>query len=306
MTESGHTAAFDAPAKINLYLHVVGRRADGFHLLDSLVAFAGIGDSVFAKTATELRLVRQGPFACRVPAAEDNLVMQAARRLAAAAGVAAVAEVTLVKRLPVAAGVGGGSADAAAALRALAALWGVDAKEEMLAAIGIGLGADVPVCLAGRAAFVGGAGEQLTPAPALPPAWLVLANAGTSLPTPAVFAARSHDFSAPARFGEAPADTRALVALLEARRNDLTQPACGLAPVIGDTLAALQAQPGALLVRMSGSGATCFALFAGAGEATAAAGRLAADRPDWWVVAAPLVGGPADQGDRRHLAGRRV
>ena len=281
--------AVEAPAKINLYLHVVGRRNDGYHLLDSLVAFAGIGDTIAAAPAETLSLSIDGPFAHGLGNAEDNLVLRAACALSAAAGRPAAARLRLTKRLPIASGIGGGSADAAATLHALARLWRLDLDEAALAAIGLALGADVPVCVYGRSAFFAGIGEQVTPAPALPPAWLVLANPGIALATPAVFRARGGGFSAPGRFEAAPADAGELAAVLAARGNDLTAAAVGLAPMIGTVLADLKALPGALLARMSGSGATCFALFAGEPAAQAAAAAARARRPEWWVAAAPLL-----------------
>ncbi len=285
------TLSLSAPAKINLYLHVTARQADGYHQLDSLVAFADVGDTLAAGPADGLSLVLEGRFAGAVPGGEDNLILKAARRLADAAGVKAAAAITLVKDLPPASGIGGGSADAAAALRVLSRLWGVAMDEAALMELALSLGADVPVCLFGRCAQVGGAGERIEAAGPLPPAWLVLANPGVSLATPDVFAARSGPFSGPAPIEGAPADARALARLLEARRNDLTEPACELAPEVGVALAELEALPGALLARMSGSGATCFALFAEAGAAEAAARALSSARPQWWVKAAKLLGG---------------
>ena len=281
---------FSAPAKVNLYLHVTGRRDDGYHYLDSLITFAGVGDTVTASPATGLTLKVEGPFADAVPAGPENLALKAARQLAAATGKSAKgAAITLVKRLPAAAGLGGGSADAAAALKALIHLWGVDIEAEALAEIALRLGADVPVCLAGGCVFVSGVGEIISKAPPLPPAWLALVNPGVPLSTPAVFSARNGDFSQPAPFSEAPADARALAQVLASRRNDLTEAAQRLAPEVGTALAALKDQDGALLARMSGSGATCFALFAEEDEAAAAVGRLAAKYPKWWVTAAPLL-----------------
>jgi 4-diphosphocytidyl-2-C-methyl-D-erythritol kinase len=287
--ESLAAIRISAPAKINLYLHVTGRRADGFHLLDSLVAFAGVGDTVSVRPASGLDLTIDGPLAGRIPKDEQNLVFTAARRLAKATKTARGAAIRLTKRLPVAAGLGGGSADAAAALRALADLWGVADDMAVLGAVAETLGADVPVCLARRAAFVGGIGERITLAPALPQAWLVLANPGSALSTPKVFAARTGRFAKAARFTDAPAAAGELAAVLARRANGLTRAAVSLAPAVGETLAALAAEPAALLTRMSGSGATCFALFAEAAAAAAAAARLAAAHPDWWVRAAPLL-----------------
>ncbi len=280
----------EARAKVNLYLHVVGRRADGYHLLDSLIAFAEIGDTVAVAPADGLGLTVDGPTAGLLPAGEDNIVERAARALAERAGRRADAAITLTKRLPVAAGIGGGSADAAAALVALAQLWRIELPAAAMMELALGLGADVPVCLAGRATQLTGIGEGLAPAVALPPAWLVLVNPLRPCPTPAVFQARSGPFSAPAPLTEAPADARALAAALAGRRNDLGDSAITVVPAIGDALALLAARPGCLLARMSGSGATCFGLFAAPAEAEAAAGAIATARPAWWSAAAALAG----------------
>jgi 4-diphosphocytidyl-2-C-methyl-D-erythritol kinase len=291
-TEDGLAApiAVEAPAKINLYLHVVARRPDGYHLLDSLMVFAGVGDTVTVTPADALELVIDGPFAGDLPAGDDNLVVHAARLLQQTAGVSDGARVRLTKRLPVASGIGGGSADAAACLKALVRLWRVDIADEALSRLGLRIGADVPVCLAGRPAFVGGIGERLEPAPALPPAWLVLANPGVAVPTAAVFGRRQGPYSPPSRFDMAPASVEALAALIRARGNDLTEPAVGLAPVIGEVLAALRALTGSLVARMSGSGATGFGLFADKAAAESAASDLRRQQPSWWVVAAPVAG----------------
>ncbi|MGQ0675739.1 MAG: 4-(cytidine 5'-diphospho)-2-C-methyl-D-erythritol kinase [Rhodospirillales bacterium] len=286
-TRSGFRAA--APAKINLYLHVVGRRDDGFHLLDSLVAFADIHDTVTAVEADELTLSVSGPFAPALAAEPDNLVLRAARALASAGGVKRGARMRLIKRLPVASGIGGGSTDAAAALRVLSALWRVKPAKDDLHKLALDLGADVPVCLGGRALYMGGIGDALSPAPALPRAGLVLVNPGSPLPTPPVFKARQGAFSQPARFADAPRDARALAHMLESRRNDLTQAAAGLLPAVGAVLDELGASPGCLIARMSGSGATCFGLFDDAAAAAKAAGYLAKLRPDWWIAPGRLV-----------------
>lgn len=277
-----------APAKINLYLHVTGKRPDGYHTLDSLVVFAGIQDVVVARPAETLALETDGPFAGAVPAGPDNLVLRAASALADAMGVAAGARLTLTKRLPVASGIGGGSADAAAALRALCRLWGLAPDAAVLDRIALRLGADVPVCLHGKAAFMGGIGEQLAPVPALPETWLVLVNPGVAVATPDVFRARTGDFSPPGRFSYAPRDAAELAALLRARRNDLEAPSVALVPVIADVTTALAAEEGCLLARLSGSGATVFGLFGGAEAATRAALSLAARHPGWWVRPASL------------------
>jgi len=279
----------EAPAKLNLYLHVTGRRADGYHELDSLVAFADLHDTVAVRPADRLTLAVEGRFADALKGDADNLVLRAARALAAAANVEPRAALTLIKRLPVAAGIGGGSADAAAALIALSALWSVALAPAARDALALKLGADVPVCLAGRPAFVGGIGERLDDAPALPPVALVLANPLRGLPTPAVFGARTGPFDAPARFEQAPKDAAALAALLARRGNALTAAAMALEPEVGTVLRALEDAPGALIARMSGSGASCFALFAAAGEARAAAATLGAAHPGWWVEAGRIL-----------------
>ncbi len=286
--------AYPAPAKVNLTLHLLGKRADGYHLLDSLVVFAGVGDCLEVAPAETLGLEERGPGAGAMGAGADNLVLRAARLLrdTAAPPDAATrpgARLRLDKRLPVAAGLGGGSSDAAAALIALDALWGCGLSEEELQRIGAAVGADVPVCLYGRPAWMGGIGETLAPAGPLPPAWLVLANPGVALSTASVFRARSGGFSAPLRWQTPPRDAAALAAWLARGRNDLQAAACALEPAIPAALEALAATPDCLLARMSGSGATCFGLYAGEAEARRAAALLAAAQPHWWVRAAPLM-----------------
>lgn len=279
-----------APAKLNLYLHVLGRRDDGYHLLDSLVAFADIGDVVTARPAERLSLEITGPFAGTLQGdPSENLVWRAASALAARGGIEPKTALTLEKNLPVASGIGGGSSDAAAALKALGELWRLDLGERKFQGLAQSLGADVPVCLFGETAWIGGIGEHVAPAPPLPPCWVVLVNPGVSLATPAVFKARTGAFSEPARFEAAPAHTASLARLLKERRNDLTTPAVALAPAIADVLRALEAEPGALIARMSGSGATCFALFADATAARASARRLRAAHPTWWAAAGALI-----------------
>ncbi len=296
-----------APAKVNLFLHVVGRRPDGYHLLDSLVAFAGVFDTVIVappesgdqgcdhaggEGETEaLSLTVEGPNAGALAGLpdDDNLILRAARALAEAGGVAPRAHITLIKRLPVAGGIGGGSADAAATLRGLYRLWRLTLDDGPMLDLALSLGADVPVCLFGRAAHMTGVGEGLTAAPALPAVPMVVVNPGVPVSTPAVFRDRSGPFSQPAPLREAPVNAIALANDLILRRNDLERPARGLADGVGDALALLTDQPGALLTRMSGSGATCFALFASEAEADQARAYLAAMRPAWWVERTVLV-----------------
>jgi len=287
------TLTVAAPAKLNLYLHVVGRRPDGFHLLDSLVAFAAVGDELSFTPAADLTLAIDGPFAGHLAADADNLVLRAARSLATASGRAPAVAIRLTKRLPIASGIGGGSADAAATLQGLNALWNLGLGADRLSAIALGLGADVPVCLAGTPSFFGGIGDEIAPAPALPSTHLVLINPGVPLPTASVFRARAAgsaamQFSAPSRWSTAVPDVVALAGQLAKRRNDLTAAAVALVPAIADVLTCLERLPDCLLARLSGSGATCFGLFAGRGAARAAAAAIAAERPSWWVVATTL------------------
>ncbi|MBK1662455.1 4-(cytidine 5'-diphospho)-2-C-methyl-D-erythritol kinase, partial [Paracraurococcus ruber] len=209
-----------APAKVNLYLHVTGRREDGYHLLDSLAVFGPVADALRVAPADDLALALEGPFGATLAAEPDNLVLRAARALAAAAGVPARAAMVLTKRLPVASGIGGGSADAAAALRGLDRLWGLGLGEARLAAIAAPLGADIPVCVASRPARMQGVGEALSAAPALPPCGLLLANPGVALPTPAVFKARAGGFTPPAALPAAWPDAAAMARALAVLRND--------------------------------------------------------------------------------------
>jgi 4-diphosphocytidyl-2-C-methyl-D-erythritol kinase len=280
-----------ARAKINLYLHVVGRRPDGYHLLDSLVCFTELGDELTFEPAAELSLALDGPFAPAL--GRDNLVLGAARLVDPALGAA----IRLTKMLPVAAGIGGGSSDAAATLVGLGRLW-----ERPLPppARVLGLGADLPACLAPGPCFVGGIGEQLVAAPPLPRGFLVLANPRRALPTVEVFRGYGRRsagcFAKPVRWEEPPADVAALAARLAERGNDLSEAASELVPEVGEVIAAITAARGCLLARMSGSGATCFGLFAVEEEAAKAAAVLQANAPHWWVRATAIAPGGAVAG----------
>jgi 4-diphosphocytidyl-2-C-methyl-D-erythritol kinase len=272
-----------APAKINLCLHVTGRRADGYHLLDSLVVFAGIGDRITAAPSSFLSLQIDGPESSVLSAEPDNLVLRAARAMGVTAAL------TLWKALPVASGIGGGSADAAATLRALARMDGRDLPDP---ATVVALGADVPVCLSGRPLRMRGVGEDLSPLPPLPPLWVVLVNPRVPVSTPQVFAALRERENPPLP-DLATADlssAKAFAAWLSMQtRNDLVGPARQVSPVLEDVQAALEAATDCLLARMSGSGGTHFGLFASETAASAAAGRLAKAHPDWWVAAAAVL-----------------
>lgn len=289
-----------APAKLNLSLRVTGRRSDGYHLIDSLVVFADIGDRLSAAPADALSLTITGPMAGALvgpdgAAGGDNLVLRAAAALRAHLDIAAGAALTLEKHLPVAAGLGGGSADAAATLRALCRLWDVDPGGDALAALALDLGADVPVCLAGRPARMTGIGEVLTPLPPLPddpPAGVLIANPRAATPTGAVFRALTSDGdfvpapAPPERLGPGAPDLARAVARLG---NDLTAPAIRITPAIESVLARLAALPGAHVAALSGSGASCFALFDDESLAGAAALRLAEQEPGWWVASGALL-----------------
>jgi len=273
-----------APAKINLWLNVVGRRAPdgelgGYHLLDSLVAFADLADTLQAGPSDALSLTVDGPQGGSLLAEPDNLVLKAARALADRAGVSPRAALRLTKNIPVAAGLGGGSADAAAALRALTDLWRVALPVEELFDLAGTLGADVPMCLAGRTAIASGIGDRLASAPALPACGLLLVNPGVALATRDVFARRQGGFSQARPVVSAWPTLGDLAEALRARGNDLTDAAVSLQPVVGDVLAALERAPGARYRAMSGSGATCFALFDDVAQAQAAAQTLPAS---WW------------------------
>ena len=288
-----------APAKINLYLHVVGRRADGYHLLDSLIAFADIGDWLTATPAGSLSLALGGPEAGAIAQlGEDNLVMKAARLFADEAGAKAPeaapfgAALYLDKRLPASSGIGGGSSDAAATLRALERMWHHPLDPDALSALALRLGADTPACLAARPVWVGGIGERIEEAAGLPPAGIVLANPRRTLPPADVFAARRGGFADTGRFDPMPLDAAGLARVLRDRRNDLTDAAASLVPDIAAVLERLARLPGALLARMSGSGATCFALFGDRSAALAAGALLARAEPLWWSSAGALMTAP--------------
>jgi 4-diphosphocytidyl-2-C-methyl-D-erythritol kinase len=284
----------EAPAKVNLTLRVLGRRADGYHEIESLVAFAGVGDALSFAPGGALALTVQGPSAAQAGATADNLVLKAARALADRVPTVGAGTFDLEKRLPVAAGLGGGSADAAAALRLLARANGLASDDPLLYAAARATGADVPVCLDPRTRLMRGIGEVLFGPFTLPPLQGVLVNPGVALATKAVFA-RWKPPAAPV----VPADLTVLTAMskrdqlvrfLLSQANDLESAAIALAPVVADVLLELSSQPHCELARMSGSGATCFAVFASAADAIKAAEAIHAGYPNWWVRATALGG----------------
>lgn len=280
-----------APAKVNLTLRVLGRRADGYHELDSLVAFAGVGDELSLTPGEPAGVQVSGPFAAGLSSGDDNLVLKAERVLREEIAGLRSGRFHLVKRLPVASGIGGGSADAAAALRLLARLNDLPPSHPALLAAAGRIGADVPVCLEARARIMRGIGERLGPALRLPRLFALLVNPGMAVETAPVFrtlglqAGQEHAGGVAAfdADGSSPATPPSLIAALAASGNELEAPARAVAPVIGEVLSALSASPGCRLARMSGSGATCFALFDNCRASAEAGKQLSLQRPDWWV-----------------------
>ena len=275
-----------APAKVNLFLHVGPLETDGYHPLASLVAFADIGDRATVEPADRLSLAVTGPFAAALENEGDNLVLRATRALGAAAGIGEPGlRITLDKQLPVAAGLGGGSSDAGAVLKLARDSLGLPFDDAALADIAAGLGADGPMCLHARAAWAEGRGDVLTFETGLPPLPALLVNPGVPSSTGAVY--RAFDAGSPGR-ADRPAPTAgrdlpSVIDWLAVQRNDLQAPAVTLTPAIGAALSATAALPGARITRMSGSGATVFALFDTAAAAEAAGRALAALQPAWWV-----------------------
>lgn len=281
-----------ARAKVNLTLRVLGRRADGYHELESLVAFAGIGDALSLEPGPDLALTIAGPQGAGLPVDDGNLILRAARALAAE--VAGQIEQLrsgrfhLVKRLPVASGIGGGSADAAGALRLLARLNGLAPDDPALLRAAASVGADVPVCLESRARIMAGIGERLGPPLPLPPLFALLVNPGVPVETAAVFrelGLQAGEAGPGAGQAAAPRHqtSAGLLASLAEGGNDLEAPARRVAPVLDSVLAHLRDLPGCRLARMSGSGATCFALFDDCRASAAAGKALARAQPGWWV-----------------------
>lgn len=282
----------NAPAKVNLTLRVLRRRPDGYHDIESLVVFAGFGDRLSFARGGELRLSVRGPNAAQAGEGADNLVLKAARALAARRPDIALGTFHLDKKLPVAAGIGGGSADAGAALRLIATANGLGPDDTDLYAAACATGADVPVCLVPRARAMRGIGEVLSPPLALPALPAVLVTPGIGLATRDVFAGWKPAAVAPAALELAAlarlTGREQLLRFLATQANDLQDSAIALAPVIADVLTALRALPGCRLARMSGSGSTCFGLFSSMAAARAAATMLRGRYPRWWVKASVL------------------
>jgi len=287
-----------APAKVNLALHVTGRRADGYHLLESLVVFTRFGDRVSVEASDEDRFSVSGPFADGVPADGGNLVVRARDGLRNAGGAetARPVAIRLEKNLPVASGVGGGSSDAAAALRALDRLWGLRLRADELADIGLALGADVPMCLTAKPLLARGVGDEISVMNDFPAHGLVLVNPGVAVSTPQVFAALDRRDNAGLPPMPRIFDFHGLRNWLDATRNDLEPAARTLEPAVGHALAALE-RAGAGFARMSGSGATGFGLFETGNVAKRAAAELRGRHPDWFVAATRSIPSGADPND---------
>ncbi len=277
-----------APAKINLTLHVTGRRADGWHTLESLVALSRGGDTLTLTEGEPLSLSVEGSGAAASGRVEDNLVLRAARHFAQRYPGARLGSFHLVKRLPVAAGLGGGSSDAAAALRLLARANAISLGDMGVIDAARATGADVPVCLMGRARMMRGKGDELGPLLALPPLIGLLVNPGEPVATREVFSLMKIAQGSATGFGGHPElysnmPPEALIAALRKGRNDMESAACLLAPVIGDVLAVLAAARGCRLARMSGSGATCFGIFQDCRSAARAKKAILRGHPSWWA-----------------------
>ncbi len=277
-----------APAKINLTLRIVGRRGDGYHELESLVVFAGVADTLSLQPGADTGLAITGRNAAACGPDPDNLVLKAERALRASVPGLKGGQFGLEKKLPVAAGIGGGSADAAAALRLLARANGLPADDPALAAAALATGADVPVCLASEARIMRGVGEILSAPVVLPALPAILVNPGIPLSTREVFTAFAGMRGSDTPLGGVPDEAEALFAFLNVHGNDLTAPAIACAPAVGEVLDVLSGLPGSRVARMSGSGPTCFALFDSADQAEWAARQLQPARPAWWVAATRL------------------
>ncbi len=281
-----------APAKINLTLRVLGRREDGYHELESLVAFADVADKLDLEPAETASLDIIGPFAKACGPRADNLVLKAVQTLRHRKGRLKAGSFILEKNLPVAAGIGGGSADAAAALRLLARANGMALDDPRITGSAIEVGADVLVCLDPKPRIMRGVGDLLSEPHVLPPLPALLVNPGVPLPTRDVFK-KFHGTPSNKKFlANVPITFDGMIGFLNENGNDLMQAAIACAPIISEVLIVLRALPAVHLVRMSGSGPTCFALFRTLGEAQAAARRLQAERKDWWVRATVLGSGP--------------
>jgi 4-diphosphocytidyl-2-C-methyl-D-erythritol kinase len=285
----------DAPAKVNLFLEITGRRADGYHTIDSLMGFLDIADVVRLRPADALSLAVDGPYADRVPVDETNLAVRAVRLLEAHTGRALPVAIHIEKIIPTGAGLGGGSADAAAVLRGVRMLFGLGIGDDELARLGLALGADVPACLVSKPVLARGIGEELRPAAGVPDLHLVLVHPAASLATPDVYRSYDHghaDCGCCHGHGGMAMPLSHIDAIAQ-RRNDLEAAAIALEPLIVSVLGQLSGTPGCQLVRMSGSGTACFGIYGDRAAAERACAELQAASPGWWVRTARLAGSAA-------------
>ncbi|WP_430474154.1 4-(cytidine 5'-diphospho)-2-C-methyl-D-erythritol kinase [Thalassospira lucentensis] len=284
------TYSEQAPAKINLFLHIIGKRDDGYHLLESLVCFTAVGDVLTGELREDgiVTLTITGPMATGLSLDDtnDNLVLRAAHLLQQETKTTLGADLILDKRLPIASGIGGGSADAAAAIRLLCDMWKLDPAPATLSRIALSLGADVTVCLHGQTCLMSGIGDELTDLADLPPIPVLLINPGKAVSTPEIFKAREDEDFSQTGLWNIDQEFNSGAALADALSdcgNDLTLPATGILPEICDVLNALAREEGCLLARMSGSGATCFGIYDTTEQAERAANAIAQANPDWWI-----------------------
>lgn len=278
-----------APAKLNLFLHITGKRDDGYHLLQSLMIFVDKGDSLSFAPYDGLFIDVEGPFAAELSSPHNNLVYRAAQALAQEYGMQPRGRVVLTKNLPVASGLAGGSSDAATALLGLARLWNLPQETSRLQKIARGLGADVPACLSRRPVWAEGIGEKMTYLQGMPDMHFVLLNPLMPTPTPEVFRLYKSRFSPPLQFSGRRKSMMEWIADLKLYRNDLSDAASQVCPLIPQALAALQATPNCHVARLSGSGATCFGIYDNAAAAMAAVNKLRQEHPRWWVSTANLL-----------------
>ena len=283
------TFEISAPAKINLFLHITGKRVDGYHLLQSVMAFVDVGDAMTFYPHDGLLFDADGPFAGELPPPQDNIIYYAAKALADSWRVPLQAGIHLTKNMPIASGVAGGSSNAAATLLGLSKLWGLPDDRDRLHKIAAKLGADVPACLVKRAVWAEGIGEKMSPLADMPQLHLVLANPMIATPTSEVFARFKNRPSAPIQYSGRRKSAAEWIHELKMYRNDLTDAAIEVCPDITSVLNALKNTPNCHFARLSGSGATCFGVYDTAAAAQAAVNKLRLSHPRWWITPAQLL-----------------
>jgi len=285
-----HSLRIAAPAKLNFFLHITGRRPDGYHLIESLAGFAQFGDIIEISVAQTLSLSVEGPFAEALTGnGANNLIVRAAHSLNKHTGGQRGAHIRLHKNIPIGAGLGGGSSDAAVALKGLAQFWQLAIKENDLHTLAVSLGSDVLVCLMQKPSWISGIGEQVYAVDMVVGGWVVLVNPGVPLLTADVYRQFSGDFSPVSEPPQSIKSFDALVKFMQSRHNALEAPAMTLQPIISEILAVLRATTGCAVARMSGSGATCFALYDNEQQARGAAQHMERTRPVWWVQVTKLL-----------------